>query len=439
MTQGYDAYQEAYEADIATCLDEMRVQPILFVGSGISQRYCGAPTWAHLLEIMAQACPLAKDFAYYKQKVGNLIDIGSEFAELYREWAWGKGMAQFPEELFNGDQLADIFLKHKVASYFKDLATSNDAQGIRAEFAEEIELLRNIKPHAILTTNYDGFLEDIFPDYTPVVGQSILRANYTDIGEILKIHGCSSDPSSIVLTRRDYEDFQKKKKYLSAKILTFFAEHPLVFLGYSAEDPNVKSILADIDEILSADGDLIPNIYLVEWNKNARKLAAPATEALLSVGENKTVRIKRIVADDFGWIYNAFSTNDVIEYVSPKILRALLARTYTLVRRDIPRRSIEVDFQTLEHAANEEGGLAKLYGITTLDDPGAFNALFPYSLTQVGQKLGYKGWHKAQELLELVSQTTGQNLKASDNKYHLIMSLPQPHPAKFFWNKALPS
>lgn len=111
----------------------------------------------------------------------------------------------------------------------------------------------------------------------------------------------------------------------------------------------------------------------------------------------------------------------MIEHISPKILRALLARTYTLVRRDIPRRSIEVDYQTLERAANEEGGLAKLYGITTLDDPGAFNALFPYSLTHVGQRLGYKGWHKAQELLNALFQATGHNLKASDNKYHVAV------------------
>lgn len=421
MSQGYQQYQKIYEDDIATCLEEMRVQPILFVGSGISKRYFGGPSWAQLLESMAKDCPLAKDFAYYRQKFSSLIDVGSEFAEIYREWAWGEGEKQFPQELFSSEQPADIYLKHKVAAHFDALTGSALAQETKTQFTAEIQALQGIRPHAILTTNYDRFLEEIFSDYSPIIGQSILRANYTDVGEILKIHGCASAPESIVLTKDDYSDFQKKKKYLSAKILTFFAEHPLIFLGYSAEDPNVRSILADIDEILSAQGELIPNIYLVEWNSNASNLPNPPAEALLSVGDDKTVRVKRIVADDFEWVYKAFSTNEAIDAINPKLLRALLARTYTLVRRDIPRRAVEVDYQMLEHTVNEEGGLAKLYGITTLDDPSAFNALFPYSLTHVGHKLGFQSWHKANELLEQLAQTTGHYIKASDNKYHVAI------------------
>ena len=421
MSQGYDAYQKIVEADISTCLEEMCVQPILFVGSGISQRYFDSQNWNQLLELMAQKCPLAKDFAYYRQKHSSLIDVGSEFAELYREWAWGEGKVEFPDDLFSSHQPADIYFKDKVAEHFEALSTSPLIEGKKIQHAVELDALIGIRPHAIITTNYDRFLEDLFPEYASIIGQSILRANYTDVGEILKIHGCSSIPESIVLTRSDYNDFNKKKKYLSAKLLTFFAEHPLVFLGYKAEDPNVKEILSDIDEILSATGELIPNIYLVEWDKDASKLQNPPYEILMSVGDDKTVRIKRIVADNFEWIYKAFSTNDVIEAFNPKLLRALLARTYTLVRQDIPRRSVDVDYQTLEHAVSESGGLAKLYGITTLDDPSAANAKYPYSLTQVAEKLGHPSWHKANQLLGQLQETTGKDIKSSDNKYHIAI------------------
>ncbi|MBL1265850.1 SIR2 family protein [Methylomicrobium sp. RS1] len=420
MSQGYEAYQKTVEADISTCLEEMCVQPILFIGSGISQRYFDGPNWDNLLELMAQKCPLAKDFAYYRQKHSSLIDAGTDLAELYREWAWGEGRSEFPANLFSSYQPADIYIKHKVAEYFEALSSSSLTEAKKIQHAVELDALRGIRPHAIITTNYDRFLENLFPEYTSIIGQSILRANYTDIGEILKIHGCSSAPESVVLTRNDYNDFNKKKKYLSAKLLTFFAEHPLVFLGYKAEDPNVKEILSDIDEILSAKGELIPNIYLVEWDKNASKLQNQPYEVLLSVGDDKTVRIKRIVADDFEWIYKAFSTNDVIEAINPKVLRALLARTYTLVRQDIPRRSVDVDYQTLEHALSDDG-FAKLYGITTLDDPSTANAKYPYSLTQVGEKLGYPSWHKANQLLEQLQEISGKDIKSSDNKYHLAI------------------
>ncbi|MCV5737918.1 SIR2 family protein, partial [Escherichia coli] len=82
-------------------------------------------------------------------------------------------------------------------------------------------------------------------------------ANYTSYGEILKMHGCSSQYETIVLTAEDYTDFNKRKKYLSAKLLTYFAEHPLFFFGYSATDTNIKGILSDIDEILAPNGELI--------------------------------------------------------------------------------------------------------------------------------------------------------------------------------------
>lgn len=420
----YDRYRKEMSDDISTCLDSMGVQPILFIGSGISQRYFHGPTWDGLLKDLAVKCPrIDKDYAYYKQKHHSPIDIGTEFAEAYREWAWAEGKKQFPPALFSESQPPEIYLKHKVAQYFEELVKSESAKQSEAKYADEIFALTNIRPHAIITTNYDGFLEQIFPGYSRVIGQSILKANYTDVGEILKIHGCSSDPSSIVLTSSDYAEFQAKKKYLSAKLLTFFAEHPLVFLGYSAEDPNIKAILSDIDEIISPNNELIPNIYLVEWNPNALTLGSYQREKLIAVEHSNSVRIKSLVADDFTWIYRAFGASEAIESISPKILRALLARTYQLVRHDIPKRTIEVNYDTLEHAVSEEGELAKLYGITTLDNPSAVNAMYPFTLTQVGKELGFRSWHNANQLIAKIDQNKGINIKESDNKYHVAIKI----------------
>ena len=62
------------------------------------------------------------------------------------------------------------------------------------------------------------------------------------------MHGCVTDPVSLVFTQGNYDQFIRKKKYLSAKLLTYFSEHPLIFVGYGAGDPNIKAILSDIDE-----------------------------------------------------------------------------------------------------------------------------------------------------------------------------------------------
>lgn len=422
MEGNFEKYKEDMADDIATCLDSMGVQPILFVGSGMSQRYFGGPNWNDLLKALADECPiLDKSYAYYKQKNNSLIEVGAEFSDAYREWAWGEGNDQFPEELFTDSQPPDIYFKHKVSEYFEEVIKPDFDQVFAGDFAEEIEALKSIRPHALITTNYDRFFEQVFSDYSSIIGQSILKANYTDVGEILKIHGCSSEPESIVITSSDYEDFKAKKKYLSAKLLTFFAEHPLVFLGYSAEDPNIRSILSDIDEILAPDNDLIPNIYIVEWNKNVSNMTSYPREKLIAIDHERSVRVKSIVADDFTWVYQAFGSSDAITAINPKILRALLARTYSLVRHDIPKRTVEVNYQTLEHAVSEEGQLAKLYGITTLDDPTAVNAMYPFSLTQAAKALGYKSWHHANQLIMIVEQDKGVNIKQSDNKYHVAI------------------
>lgn len=417
-----NSYQQAIRDDVGSCLNDMGVQPILFIGSGLSQRYYGGPSWDGLLETLAQQCPaIDRDFAYYKQRHQSPIDIGTIFSDSFREWAWGEGRPFFPAELFEASVSADMYIKYAVAEYFEALLCSENASNLSGQLSEELEALKNTRPHAIITTNYDRFLERLFPDYAPVIGGQILRVDYASIGEILKIHGCSSDPSSIVLTRSDYEEFWAKQKYLSAKLLTFFSEHPLVFLGYNAADPDIKAILSDIDEILAPAGELIPNIYLVEWQHDEKAPVSYPRERLISIHQQRSVRVKSIVAQDFAWVYDSFQVGGTTEAVDPRILRALMARTYELVRHDLPKRTIEVDYEMLEHALSSYSGLAKLYGITTLDDPSAVNAMYPYSLTQIGRELGFNGWHGANQLIKRIESERGVSIKQSDNHYHVAI------------------
>lgn len=418
--ESYEDYKKHVVDDIETCLDSMGCQPILFIGSGLSRRYFNAPSWEELLKIMAEKCPLIdKDFAYYKQSYKDPIKIGSVFAELYKEWAWGEGKDQFPEELFTESNNSDVYIKHSISEYLQTLLDVNWIDALDQELKDEINSLKKISPHAIITTNYDYLIEKIFPDFESVIGQKILRANTFSIGELFKIHGSISEPNSLVLTSNDYQEFSKKKKYLSAKLLAFFAEHPLLFIGYSASDPNIQEILSDIDEILTVDNSLIPNIYILERDEAINENDYPQREKTIVIDESRNIRVKSISTSCFKWVFESFINNGTIEPINPKLLRSLLARTYDLVRHDIPRRTVEVDFQTLEHAVSSGTELAKLYGITTVDDPSSFNAQYPFTLTMVGQELGYKSWHNANQFIDRIAKEKGVNIKESDNKYHL--------------------
>lgn len=427
MPNDYETYQKEVSQDVAECLSSMECQPILFVGAGLAKRYFNAPTWLELLELLATKCPLIdKPFAYYRQSYPDLIDIGEAFADTYKEWAWSDP-SRFPSELFDAEKHPHIFIKHAVCEYLKSI-TPNDLKDVGdAALEGELLALQGINPHAVITTNYDAFLEGVYDQYERIVGEKVLHTNYSTIGEVLKIHGCVSDPSSLVLTRRDYDAFVKKRKYLSAKLLTFFAEHPLVFVGYKAEDPNIKYILSDIDLLLSANNELIPNIYILERQDNIVASDYPAREKVISIDGARSVRIKSITADSrsFQWVYEVFGQHKALDKVNVKLLRSLLHRTYDIVRHDIPTKTIQVNYDTLEHVLDTENELATLLGIQTHASASLINADFPYTLTGVAEQLGYSYWHHAHVLLQKVGKEKGIDIKASDNQYHIGIKVGQ--------------
>ena len=420
MVTLFEEYQNRITNDIDTCIEEMGCQPILFIGSGMSKRYFQAPNWKELLSEMSNQCPnIKKEFAYYTQSHSNLIEIGDIFANAFKEWAWEEGRENFDKSLFSPDMPPDIYFKTKIAEHLIDLTPDSISNIEDLDLKEEINLIQSIRPHAVITTNYDTFLELIFPDFTPVIGQSILRNNYSAVGEIYKIHGCVTDPSSIVITSKDYDEFTKKKKYLSAKLLTYFAEHPLVFMGYRAGDPNIKAILTDIDELISVDNQLIPNIYIITRDEKLNDNSEPPYEEIISIEEHHNVRIKNISANKYNWVLTSFGANPSIPKVNVKFLRAIQARTYDLVRHDLPRKEIQVNLEMLERTLSSQDEFAKIYGITTLDGVSSNNLVHTYTLKEVGEQLGYPTWHEALKLMERIKDEKTIDIKSFDNKYHI--------------------
>ena len=79
--------------------------------------------------------------------------------------------------------------------------------------------------------------------------------------------------------------------------------------------------------------------------------------------------------------------------------------------------------QCVVHAIQAEirgESVATLLGITFLH-ASKVNATFPYTLTQVAEQLGYGYWSYANQLLDVVKEQTGFDVKGSDNTYHITM------------------
>jgi len=177
--------------------------------------------------------------------------------------------------------------------------------------------------------------------------------------------------------------------------------------------------LGDIDEALPEIGGVIPNVYVLEWRSNINPDEIPAREKLIAIGGNKGVRIKAIETADFCWPFEALGSTNFHPKVSVKTLRALMSRSYELVRTDIPRKTVEANFEMLEHALGSPADFAKLFGISTIADPSVVSAKYPYTLTNLAKLLGFnKGWDGAQKLLNRIKREKGFDIKASDNLYH---------------------
>jgi|OM-RGC.v1.016141184 hypothetical protein len=186
----YNSYIERAEEKLRKASENLGCQPILFIGSGLSKRYTGSPSWDELLEELADNCDLIEQpLGYYKQKYDGNAEIGDEFARKFQEWAWSTGRKNFPDHLFEKDVNQSSYIKYYIQKILENYKKLNNKT-----FQDEIEKLKKIRPHAIITTNYDSMIEDIFPDHEKIIGQKILQntlyqsvkyTKYTDVSAIL--------------------------------------------------------------------------------------------------------------------------------------------------------------------------------------------------------------------------------------------------------------
>lgn len=407
----YKRYIEKSDVLIRDMLDQLECQPIFFIGSGLSKRYIGTPSWIELLSSIATFIGLSsQEFSYIQQRFNRSpLEIADHLENLAFEWAWKGKPKIFPTEYFGDTVDRSIFLKRIACQIVLDTKNVTFLDKNR----DELALFRSTNPHAIITTNYDDLIETIFDGYEPVVGDRVIKYNLNLVGEVFKIHGSVEEPSSIVINSKDYDQYRIRKKYISAKLLTYLTEHPVFIFGYGFGDSNVTEIIEDVGEIIGHNG-FIENIFYVKWVDDVEPLTSLAEEYVVGNQESQ-YRVRAITTSDLSWIFRSISQERPMNPVNTKVLRSLAARTYNLIRSDIPRHKVEVDYNILESIVDKDEELSKLLGIVPSNNS---NMTHPFTITQLGRQLGYPGWHGARRLIERVNRDKGINLLATDNQYH---------------------
>lgn len=326
--------------------------PFLFIGSGFSKRYINLPNWKELLKYLAGLVDESEySYAKYEQKARESLKEGANNYNLLMTKIADFIESDLSDIWYNSPKFLDSRnlykecieesvspLKMEISKYINQFYAKNEFL-----LEGEIDHLKQISIRSIagiITTNYDPFLDNIF-SFTPYASQDdlIFSTSYS-IGEIYKIHGCSNKPETIVINTNDYADITKKNKYLASKLLTIFVEHPIIFIGYSLQDEDVKNILEAIVDFLDPDKlKILSNrLIFIEWTRDPVEPEFGTHSITFLSG--KSLNMIKIKLTDYTYVYDVLAQQKSKYPIA--VLRKLKQDIYNLVLTNDPRNKLTV-------------------------------------------------------------------------------------------------
>lgn len=380
--------------------------PFLFVGSGFSRRYLGLEDWRGLL---SRFCVAGKPFEYYLASAnGDFPTVASLLAADFNEHWWQAEEFKASVEQNKG-KVSNVTSALRI-EISKHLQSMDQSTAKASAYADEVALLAGLNVDGIITTNWDGFLEEVFPDYRVYVGQEqLLFSNPQQIGEIYKIHGCASAPSSMVLTSDDYQTFNDRNAYLAAKLITLFVEHPIVFMGYSLADKNIANLLRSIANCIGSRNieKLRKNLIFVQRLHGDDKPSMSDTYIAIDGVQIPLILVK---TDDFRMVYEALGTTT--RKIPARVLRYCKEQLYELVKSSEPEKKLcVVDIDEIDRKEDVEF----LVGVgVASSDPANIGGVGYASLEAedlIHDLLHNDRGYDAQQILDLVVKKAGRNSK----------------------------
>lgn len=294
--------------DIKTFVSKYRTYPVLFFGTGMSMRYLEKSySWRGLLErVMTDLTGHDEDFLNIDSHCnGDYPKMATEIEQIFNSTLEKERNGKFKSvnDLFFQSKRAGLdYSRFKI--YIAQLLCDNT---FKVDMRDEINALKTIRKNvsSIITTNYDNLVEDVF-QFNPLVGNKILLSN--PYGSVYKIHGTVQDPSSIIITRDDYNKFDTKYELIRAQLLSLFMHNPIIFMGYGLNDDNIKKLLHTVFSYVDPNSEeaekIRDNFLVVERYKGSDN--TDVSEFDIVVDKNN-IKVNKIKTDNFSAIYQALS------------------------------------------------------------------------------------------------------------------------------------
>ncbi|HBK4620408.1 TPA: SIR2 family protein, partial [Klebsiella michiganensis] len=299
--------------NIREFIGQYRNHPVLFIGAGVSLRYLNnSHTWDGLLKYIAFELKGNNEF-YLDIKAECQVDgkynyslIATKLEKAFNQALGEDRNGKFKE--INDYFYAEMERENNLSRFKIYISKLVGSLDYREDKKEELAELKKIRKNvgSVITTNYDGLVEDVF-SFEPLVGNDILLSN--PYGSVYKIHGCIKYPSKIIITEDDYSHFDNKYELIRAQLLSIFIHNPIIFMGYGIGDENIKSLLKTIFTYVEPNSltaqRIRNNFLLVEFEKHST--SHDITEHDIDLEGFSTIRINKIKTDDFIEIYRSLS------------------------------------------------------------------------------------------------------------------------------------
>ena len=199
-----------------------RHEVVLFVGAGLSYA-AGLPDWRGLM------APLADSIGLPEARRGDLLQVAQDYEN-----------------------------KRTRGELLRYLVEATDTT--RTVPTDNHRRLARLGCRTWVTTNFDDLIERTLQDAGTlkrvVVRDSDLPYTSRDAVTIVKLHGDTRQPDTLVITKGDYDTFFTRFPLIRSKLQNLLAESTVLFVGYGLGDPDFDQLQAEVAAALAGHSRL---------------------------------------------------------------------------------------------------------------------------------------------------------------------------------------